>query len=763
MTERAVGGGFAIAVALVVLGGVSLASWSQPSSETVLELLGAPSPFERSGGLALEVRASRGGSEVTRRLELAGLSPAAAPELEQLLRDGVALRDLAWSDPLDEAHAAATSRDLAAAQKVRLITGIEDPPTIWRSEAHFLDATSRPALEEVLAAAAPEWSLPEGAMIAIGEDERGAWRAYALEREPLFIDEPGASPLRAEARTFGELHAIDLELARDSSAHADFCDSRQHSQMAITAGARLIAAVELHQLCGGAVVFLSSADATVERARMIAALLAHPQLSAGAVVVSTRAVPADRAALLVVLARLLLAIVLAAIAGLVTWIVLAVARPRWHREPPPPPGTLPWARLAVTALVPGLVLAASRISLPDVLMSQSAQQSRDLGLGGGLFSLPATDITFVLLAYVIVHLIARLPPLWRRRFTPPGRRVFSLAVVLVTLGIVVTSFWEQLADSRGMGERSADQIAALLGVGAALLANLGLVGLAWLVNARGLGNGFAVVLASEMLARWVGRLSSDYALDYLPLALATLVAAAFPLALLRWRLGGAEGRARVETPSSGDAPLSVWQIGLALLGARLIGAPLDLDFFQRLRSIPVEIALSLALMPLWAWLFARPSLVAAAAAAAGLRPPSRADAMRAAVVAFYFFLGLGVVRFFGGLSLADVSLATVAAATLLDVLGEARARRRLLALAATLHHIQRASLVEHVLGRAGIDFHLRSRNVRALLSFFGPYAPVQVLVPPERVDEARALLAAVVAPLPETIAPPAPPLQDTPA
>ncbi len=158
----------------------------------------------------------------------------------------------------------------------------------------------------------------------------------------------------------------------------------------------------------------------------------------------------------------------------------------------------------------------------------------------------------------------------------------------------------------------------------------------------------------------------------------------------------------------------------------------------------------LALIPLFTWLFARPQLVRASAQRAGLLAPTSRDTWRAAALAAYWIAMVGLVPLVFTPELALPGLGSVAVmlgtAAILDAVAEARARRRhpQLGLAAVLHQIQRASIVEEVLAREGIACHLRARHLRALLAFFGPYVPVEVLVPAAQAERARALLGEVL-------------------
>lgn len=790
MTVQAVGRRFALVVAAMVGAPHLLVGLSHPPSESLLQRLGAPSIFERQGGA--EVTVQPDDESLPRRFELPGLSPEAGAQLEALVREGVALRALSSGDAFVAAHAIATFPP-EAARDIRLIEEQADGATemtlvpAWR----YLEAPTQGDLTAALErAAARDWSLPEGARIAfaraqpgastvrptpLGATSLGLWRAYELSAEPLFKesaeDSVTPSPLRpaprlAERDGGGRDIFVDVTLDMSVVSHDPlFCATRQRSPVMLTVGSRIIAATDREQLCAGATLALTGEAAAFARAEAIAALLEHPALAAGAPTVTVRQVAARDASGRILAARLAPALFFGAIAGLLCWLVLAIARPHWRPTPARRQGPWPWSRLAVTALVPAIVFATSMIPLPGLMRNEPLGRSQIAGLTTW-FSLAAVSLPFLLQGYVAVHIIARLPPLWRRRFTSRGRRVFATVAALTGAALVLLHTHVVLESLRDMDALSDDWISTISTGGAAVFTTLGFVGLAWLVNERGLGNGYAVVLISELLARWVIALRSDYGglQVYTPSAFSLLVVIAFVAALLRWRVGGAEGRASLETPSTGDAPLAVWTLGVAaMIASWLMGSALPFDassFLQLLRVPWIDVAIGLLLVPFWAWLLARPALVAPFAARAGLLPPARSDAVRAAIVASFFILILGALRLYGGLKVLDLALAALTAAVLLDVFGEARARRQALVPVAELHHIQRASLVEHVLTRAGIDFHLRSRAVRALLSFFGPYAPVLVLVPPDRVDEARVLLAGV---LPETIAAIEPPAATQPS
>lgn len=85
------------------------------------------------------------------------------------------------------------------------------------------------------------------------------------------------------------------------------------------------------------------------------------------------------------------------------------------------------------------------------------------------------------------------------------------------------------------------------------------------------------------------------------------------------------------------------------------------------------------------------------------------------------------------------------AATLLDIVDDSRARRVALDRVWSVQQAQHADLVVRALDEVGIPYHLASANLRTLLAFFGPFAPIDVLVPTEHVPAARERLRSLVA------------------
>jgi hypothetical protein len=168
-----------------------------------------------------------------------------------------------------------------------------------------------------------------------------------------------------------------------------------------------------------------------------------------------------------------------------------------------------------------------------------------------------------------------------------------------------------------------------------------------------------------------------------------------------------------------------------------------------LRSAWYLVAALVVLVPLWSFALSRPAIVAPLAAHTGLAPPGRTAWRRATLLSLVILLvisaasRLAVAVHADALLVCDAVAAMVFAAVVLDLHDDLRARRAELVVAWPLHQAQHAELVRRVLGDAGIECHLQASHLRTLLGFFGPFAPIDVLVPPGAVDEARGKIAAL--------------------
>jgi preprotein translocase subunit SecY len=155
------------------------------------------------------------------------------------------------------------------------------------------------------------------------------------------------------------------------------------------------------------------------------------------------------------------------------------------------------------------------------------------------------------------------------------------------------------------------------------------------------------------------------------------------------------------------------------------------------------------LVPVWSLAFSRPAIVAAAAARSSLAAPRWTDWRRAVLVSLAMLLAIAgayqltATTSAGAAAWCEPLAAMMFAAVALDAFDDLRVRRGDLVVIWPLHQAQHAELVCAVLADAGIECHLAASHLRALLAWFGPYAPIDVLVPAASADAARGKIGAL--------------------
>jgi hypothetical protein len=125
----------------------------------------------------------------------------------------------------------------------------------------------------------------------------------------------------------------------------------------------------------------------------------------------------------------------------------------------------------------------------------------------------------------------------------------------------------------------------------------------------------------------------------------------------------------------------------------------------------------------------------------------RSHLARATVRSAGFVLGVAglvlvVPSYFSIPLVAEASVMAIVAAVLLDAREEWRFRARHpdLAPAWTVNRLYAVQPALEALGAAGIEAFPRGLRHRSLLQFFGPYVPVTLLVPAQRVEEAQLIV-----------------------
>ena len=148
---------------------------------------------------------------------------------------------------------------------------------------------------------------------------------------------------------------------------------------------------------------------------------------------------------------------------------------------------------------------------------------------------------------------------------------------------------------------------------------------------------------------------------------------------------------------------------------------------------------AVALVPVFVWLFQLPALVSE------VQGVERAAVVRRYPLAIACSAGwiVACVAVGGiGFHFADGVAASLTFGAAMDLVEEVQARRRLGALVAVwpVHRLYAVEPLRARLTAAGIPSHARALRFRTMLQFFGPYTPVQLLVPSARAAEAASLL-----------------------
>jgi len=426
----------------------------------------------------------------------------------------------------------------------------------------------------------------------------------------------------------------------------------------------------------------------------------------------------------------------------------------------------PWRALAVTLAAPIALYFSTALVLPGV--------NRD-----ELAGLPATDafgpfalgLAPLVIAFILVELLAAAVPRWRvARLTPAGRRVLGRVVVVVAIGLALAqAIWVArtlgtLDTPRGMSPLAATTRGSRALIVLSLIAGTLILGLvAGVVSEYGLGNGFSVLIGSGLVIeadRWIST-HPHPGLGTAEIAL-IVIAAVCVVAVVGWvvahrvaddpRAKG-ERAAPIPMPVAGLLPL--WWVGATttvLTLAYSLGIDVPRWTFSELDAVtasPVTRgALAVVLTVGLGWLLVRPGAqarITARMTGAAIAPPTRAwvmatgaSVMAVLVVYLLGFLIEGVLPHVPAFSVIPIATITV---VVLDVVDDWRARRRAdLVGVWPIHQVGMAEVAAGQLARAGITTHLRNRRHRSLLHVFGPFVPIEVMVPADRASEAKAIM-----------------------
>lgn len=408
------------------------------------------------------------------------------------------------------------------------------------------------------------------------------------------------------------------------------------------------------------------------------------------------------------------------------------------------PGGLPWDRILVTLVAPAALILVDKI---EVYGADPAPW------GGKDITIGSLGIAPFVTAAVIVEILAVLIPQWRarRHGGADARMPITLVTALATIVLICLQAWfiAKYLDAAEMIDHG--YISYVRVVGSLAGGTMILLAAASIVRWRGLGNGYGALYAFgfvlSLRAHWNGPLASgEHVLGGVALVGIALV---FGIAL-RWRV------AHRRIPSSSITPLADAGGVIAIVAllsllpiAETLQRAVDWSVYLRGHALPF-VGLIVILTYAWSAVFARPINDGW----------WRATVLSAVVLAIVGGLVASTTHIVPGAAfLVDAMMIGVTTAWLLDVYADLQARRQKLVIAWTLHAPHFADAAEDALAAQGIPCHMASSHLRALLSFFGPFVPIDVLVPVEHHAAARNLLAT----LDPTASPTASPATSSPA
>jgi preprotein translocase subunit SecY len=425
-------------------------------------------------------------------------------------------------------------------------------------------------------------------------------------------------------------------------------------------------------------------------------------------------------------------------------------------------------RLFVTLAILVVAWASEKVAIP-FLSSDIRQEALLMGATENL-GITSLGLMPLITAAILVEVAALLiPPLRAYRTGGPTKRL-SLwrATLVVTL---VLALFQSFAISTFLLQLDPypDSILAFHAVNMASLVagTFFLLGLAGVIGRWGMGNGIAILIAGALL-----RLSFD-TVQYLGRAVKDDIHTPFEIAIA---LGGTAfiafatyraARLRTPTqrehriPAAGLVPYSTTG-SLLMLPATLAAWGLSLPDHERLLPsegiVPtlVILALSIALVWPWTWIFHHPRRVGKLIHDAMGASLSEQDAvaqarsmMKSAVLKSAFYIGVivlasslasTVLPLTASMGALGIALAT---AVVLDVVDEWRMRQRSDDFVSLWeeHRVYAADMALELLERESIPTILRGVHYRTLTQFFAPYVPIHILVPTSQVEKAKRVIA----------------------
>ena len=337
------------------------------------------------------------------------------------------------------------------------------------------------------------------------------------------------------------------------------------------------------------------------------------------------------------------------------------------------------------------------------------------------------------------------------------RRASLILAMVLALGqalVATVAYENDGAIGSGAGARIIT-VMTLLG------ATAGLIALARIVDEEGLGGGFPILVLAFALPDIAGPLGQACASARLGgVAASALLTGVFGLALLvgvtlwffsPYCLPGSEPwehPALVSRPACGVAPLStvpgmltVVTGVLSLYSSRRPVLPWQFDLLPLVLGVIAAIG--------FVCLFNLPERLRAVWRALSPLPPERLPRLKSTMVECVLFVGLAfvapgwLVRTLGSANAPRAIPVILLTGIMADLIGEWRARAEGARLVPIweIHQVYAVPPTMLLLRAQGFHPFAKGLRLRSLLQFFGPYAPIEILVPAGEAQPAYALLA----------------------
>jgi hypothetical protein len=412
-------------------------------------------------------------------------------------------------------------------------------------------------------------------------------------------------------------------------------------------------------------------------------------------------------------------------------------------------------KVLVTLGVLVVYLGARHIPLPTVKPNLSLAAGTEASVG-----IMALGLSPLIIGYVLVELAALLVPAWRalRVGGPAGRAKLHRASLAVGMFVaffqaLVLAAWMDVmgvSQNPGLGFRLIT-VVTLLGATAVVVVMMRMV------DREGLGSGFAVLLLAGLIPNVVGLFkytgaalragSIDLSTPFGGVFFGAAVVGAALWTFSSYRILPSDpghDTALIGRPACGLIPLATVPTVFAFLAKMRRSTP------ESSASLPATLVLSIAVAALLAFLFNRPDRVARAWKS--LLPgmpggiPRLKEVILESVLFVVLIVGLDIwaVRRFDYNYLLNPVTILLATGILCDLVREWLARQSQAGLSSVweIHQSYAVAPTLLLLQGEGIPALAQGRRLHALLQFFGPYVPVQILVPAEHAPRAHALLQA---------------------